>query len=223
MIVGKRALPALGAGRARADRSPRRRLIVEPDDIAIGFGADGGDRAASRLARERGCLTIAFAPAGAEWEFDAADRRPVRPPGAGRDALPRAVGARARVLRAPRPARGPRRAAGPRRRRVELPLPVPGRARERPRGGGRRRAPLGAREGGRDRRAARADADREPRRAGRRGGRRCAATLDAGGRLLALGNGGSATDAMDVVADFRDPAPAGRRGARSTSPRTRRS
>jgi D-sedoheptulose 7-phosphate isomerase len=29
--------------------------------------------------------------------------------------------------------------------------------------------------------------------------------LDAGGRLLALGNGGSATDAMDVVADFRRP------------------
>ena len=26
--------------------------------------------------------------------------------------------------------------------------------------------------------------------------------FDAGGRLLALGNGGSATDAMDVVADF---------------------
>jgi D-sedoheptulose 7-phosphate isomerase len=30
--------------------------------------------------------------------------------------------------------------------------------------------------------------------------------LDHGGKLLALGNGGSATDAMDVVADFRDPA-----------------
>jgi D-sedoheptulose 7-phosphate isomerase len=28
-----------------------------------------------------------------------------------------------------------------------------------------------------------------------------------GGRLLALGNGGSATDAMDVVADFRSPPP----------------
>jgi len=27
----------------------------------------------------------------------------------------------------------------------------------------------------------------------------------AGGRLLALGNGGSATDAMDVAADFREP------------------
>jgi D-sedoheptulose 7-phosphate isomerase len=31
------------------------------------------------------------------------------------------------------------------------------------------------------------------------------ADLEAGGRLLALGNGGSATDAMDVVADFRFP------------------
>ena len=28
--------------------------------------------------------------------------------------------------------------------------------------------------------------------------------FEAGGKLLALGNGGSATDAMDVVADFRD-------------------
>ena len=31
------------------------------------------------------------------------------------------------------------------------------------------------------------------------------AELEGGGRLLALGNGGSATDAMDVVADFRFP------------------
>ena len=29
------------------------------------------------------------------------------------------------------------------------------------------------------------------------------ASFSAGGKLLALGNGGSATDAMDVVADFR--------------------
>ena len=34
------------------------------------------------------------------------------------------------------------------------------------------------------------------------------AAFDAGGRLLALGNGGSATDAMDVVADFAGPPPA---------------
>ena len=31
------------------------------------------------------------------------------------------------------------------------------------------------------------------------------AAFDAGGRLLALGNGGSATDAMDAVADFAGP------------------
>jgi D-sedoheptulose 7-phosphate isomerase len=35
------------------------------------------------------------------------------------------------------------------------------------------------------------------------------AAFERGGRLLALGNGGSATDAMDVVADLRSP-PAGR-------------
>ncbi len=33
----------------------------------------------------------------------------------------------------------------------------------------------------------------------------CARAFEAGGRLLALGNGGSATDAMDAVADFRAP------------------
>ena len=39
----------------------------------------------------------------------------------------------------------------------------------------------------------------------------------AAGRLLALGNGGSATDAMDAVADMRRPAArAGPRAARST-------
>ena len=32
-------------------------------------------------------------------------------------------------------------------------------------------------------------------------------TFESGGRLFALGNGGSATDAMDVVADFRQPPP----------------
>jgi D-sedoheptulose 7-phosphate isomerase len=36
------------------------------------------------------------------------------------------------------------------------------------------------------------------------------ASFDAGGTLLAIGNGGSATDAMDAVADFRAP---GRRDA----------
>ena len=58
----------------------------------------------------------------------------------------------------------------------------------------------------RGRRAARRDAATAAATvlAGGRGGR-CAAALDAGGRLLALGNGGSATDAIDVVADFVAP------------------
>ena len=41
-------------------------------------------------------------------------------------------------------------------------------------------------------------------------------TFDAGCKLLAFGNGGSATDAMDVVADFAKLVEAGGRGGRST-------
>ncbi len=50
-------------------------LIAEPDDIAIAFGADepGGEEVAaarSRRPASRGCLTVAFAPSGAEWELE---------------------------------------------------------------------------------------------------------------------------------------------------------
>ena len=61
--------------------------------------------------RATGCLTSPSPPVGAECEFERPDRRPVRRPGAGRDDLPRAVGARARLLRAPRAADRARRAA----------------------------------------------------------------------------------------------------------------
>jgi D-sedoheptulose 7-phosphate isomerase len=61
VIVGKRALPAIAlAGEVG--------LIAAPVDIAMGFGADCDDAIA--VARERGCLTIGFAPVGAEWEFE---------------------------------------------------------------------------------------------------------------------------------------------------------
>ena len=68
--------------------------------------------------------------------------------------------------------------------------------------------------------ALRAQTLTEGARRAARGGGRAARRFDAGGTLLALGNGGSATDAMDVVADFRSRR---RPAARSTSPRTRRS
>jgi len=72
VIVGKRALPALGLAGEGGDLVGQVALIAAADDIAIAFGAgeDGGEAArAIALARGRGCLTVAFAPAGAEWEF----------------------------------------------------------------------------------------------------------------------------------------------------------
>jgi D-sedoheptulose 7-phosphate isomerase len=72
VIVGKRALPAIGLAGEGGDLRSQVELIIGAEDIAIAFGADrdGGEAAAAvALARERGCLTIAFAPAGAEWEF----------------------------------------------------------------------------------------------------------------------------------------------------------
>ena len=98
---------------------------------------------------------------------------------------------------------------------VELPLSVPGRDPDRPRGRGGGRPGVGADEGGRGRCAARADAAGGRRgTARRRGG--TAARVRAGGKLLALGNGGSATDAMDAVADLTRRRRAGRRTRRST-------
>src|SRR6187200_1111976 len=66
VIVGKRALPAIGLAGEGGPLDGQVALLAEPDDIAIGFGGDDV-RAAVATARERGCLTLAFAPVGAEW------------------------------------------------------------------------------------------------------------------------------------------------------------
>jgi D-sedoheptulose 7-phosphate isomerase len=68
VIVGKRALPAIGLAGEGGDITGQVALIAAPDDVAMGFGADCDDAIA--VARERGCLTIAFEAAGAEWEFE---------------------------------------------------------------------------------------------------------------------------------------------------------
>ena len=72
VIVGKRALPALDV----ADPA-RVALLAEPDDIVLAFGepADGLAGAVA-AARARGCLTLAFAPLGADWEFDPPEADP---------------------------------------------------------------------------------------------------------------------------------------------------
>ena len=79
VIVGKRALPAIGLAAEGGELAKQVELIARARDIAIAFGAeeDSGQAAqAVELARARGCLTISFAPAGAEWEIepDLADR-----------------------------------------------------------------------------------------------------------------------------------------------------
>ena len=113
VIVGKRALPAIGLsprGRA-ADRAGRRwspspttsRSPSAPTSRTAETVAALALRARARLPDDR--LRARRAPSGSSSR---PSRGPVRAPGAGRDALPRALGAGARVLRPPRPARGPR-------------------------------------------------------------------------------------------------------------------
>jgi len=68
VIVGKRALPAIGLAGEGGDIAAQVALIAASDDVAMGFGRDCDDAVA--VARERGCLTIAFAGVGAEWQFE---------------------------------------------------------------------------------------------------------------------------------------------------------
>jgi D-sedoheptulose 7-phosphate isomerase len=206
VIVGKRALPALGLAAEGGELAAQVEAVAEPDDIVIGFEADRDPetRAALTLARERGCLTIAFGAAGAEREFE--------PPGddpftsqelvetlyhllwelvhvffdhrgllAGREA--RAVhdtGASSFLY--------PFLAESEHdldaivddvRSSVLIKAAEVGELRARTLT---------------ENREALVDAARDLRR-----------LLDAGGKLLACGNGGSATDAMDLVADLRQP------------------
>jgi D-sedoheptulose 7-phosphate isomerase len=71
VIVGKRALPALGLAGEGGAIAPQVALEAEAADIAMAFGGDRDVLDALAAARGRGCLTIAFTPdSGAEWEFD---------------------------------------------------------------------------------------------------------------------------------------------------------
>lgn len=75
VIVGKRALPALGLTRDGGSLRRQLELLARPDDIAIAFDdgteADAAETAAAlAAASELGCLTIGFPTADAEWRFD---------------------------------------------------------------------------------------------------------------------------------------------------------
>ncbi len=150
VIVGKRALPAIAltpdggklGGSGHAAGGPRRhRDRVRGRRRCDRGGA--GTRNRPRLPHDR--VRSRRGRVGAR----AAEQRPVRRSGADRDALPPAVGAGARLLRASRAAPRPRCRAGARHGRLELPLSVPGRRRARSRGGPGGRRSFGRVEGGR--------------------------------------------------------------------------
>ena len=100
VIVGKRALPGARACRARDVGAAGRRPTTSRWPSATGRRSTRrcGRRGARRADRRLRAV-------GAEWAFDVPTADPFVAPGAGRDDLPRAVGARARLLRAPRAAR----------------------------------------------------------------------------------------------------------------------
>jgi D-sedoheptulose 7-phosphate isomerase len=201
VIVGKRALPAIGLAGEGGPLAEQVGLIAEPDDIAIGFGAVAS---AIEVARERGCLTLAFEPSGAEWEFE-----PSGPDPAVRQELVETlyhvlwelvhVFFDHRGLLEGRSAR-PTHDTGASsflypflaEREHDLEAIV----------ADVRDSVLAKAEEVGELRTQTLTENRDELITAAAGLRQ---DLDAGGRLLALGNGGSATDAMDAVADFRHP------------------
>jgi D-sedoheptulose 7-phosphate isomerase len=73
VIVGKRAIPALAVLGEPARLAGEVALLAREPDVVLVFG-EAADRdalaGAIAAARARGCLTVAFAPLGAEWEID---------------------------------------------------------------------------------------------------------------------------------------------------------
>jgi D-sedoheptulose 7-phosphate isomerase len=205
VIVGKRALPAIGLASEGGPLEEQAELLIRPDDVVIAFGPGTGGALA--VAAARGCLTIAFEAGGADWGFE--------PPGD--DPFVRQELAETlyhvlwelchvffehRGLLEGREARqvhdtGASSFLYPFLGETESDL-------ESVVGDVRGSVLMKAEEVASLRAQTLADGREELLAAAAE----LRAALDAGATLLALGNGGSATDAMDVVADFREP-PAG--------------
>jgi D-sedoheptulose 7-phosphate isomerase len=76
VIVGKRALPALDLGQDFEARLP---VVLHPQDMVMGFAIPERDDAVERalgVAKERGALTFALAGESADYPFDLPDRDP---------------------------------------------------------------------------------------------------------------------------------------------------
>jgi D-sedoheptulose 7-phosphate isomerase len=208
VIVGKRALPAIGLAGEGGALPSQLSVLAEPDDIVIGYEGAAEDAAevhpAIALARERGCQTIAFAPAGAEWEFEVG----VEDPFIEQEVVETLYHVLWELVHVFFDHRGllEGREARPVHDTGQSSFLYPFLSEsERDLGAilddVRRSVLMKSEEVGALREATLAenrDALIETAAELRR-------RFDAGGRLLAFGNGGSATDAMDAVADFRHP------------------
>ncbi|HEX3804833.1 MAG TPA: SIS domain-containing protein [Solirubrobacteraceae bacterium] len=205
VIVGKRALPAIGLAAEGGDITRQVELIAAAEDIAIAFGTEDDDGHAARavtVARSRGCLTVAFSrETGAEWEFD--------PPSSEPHVRQELVETLYHVLwelvhvffdhRGLLSGREPRRTHDAGASSFLYPFlgeressltPVLDDV--------RRSALMKSQEIG----ALRRQTLTENRHALIAAAATLRTAFGRGGKLLALGNGGSATDAMDIVADF---------------------
>ncbi|MFL5827756.1 MAG: SIS domain-containing protein [Thermoleophilaceae bacterium] len=189
VIVGKRALPAIGLSLEGGPLPRQVELLAEPDDIVIGFG---DDVAALAPAAERGCLTVAF-----EHEF----RLPTQDPFIRQELVETLYHVLWEL--------------------VHVFFDHLDRGMEGTGASSFLYPFLGEQEHDLD--AVVADVARSVRMKAEEVGALRVQTLteagpelvaaaaalrrsfERGGKLLALGNGGSATDAMDAVADFRTP------------------
>jgi len=207
VIVGKRALPAIGLAGEGGELRAQVELVVGPDDIAIAFGTDedGGEAASAlELARARGCLTIAFSPAGAEWE-------PI-PPSVDRFVRQELIETLYHVLwelvhvffdhRGLLRGRDERRTHDAGASSFLYPFLNESETELEPVVEDVRRSVLMKAQEIDELRAQTLTDNREALIAAAGALR---AGFDQGGRMLVLGNGGSATDSMDAVADFRIP------------------
>jgi D-sedoheptulose 7-phosphate isomerase len=208
VIVGKRALPALGLVGDSAPLATEVRLAAGADDIVMAFGDDHDLSVAIAAARAAGAITVAFAPLHADWELVA----PVGDPFIAQELVETAYHVLWELVHVFFEHRGL----------------LQGRTERRAHDAGAASflypfladqehdldAVLGDVAGSALLKAREVCELREATLAPGGDGALAAAAatlreaLDGGGRLMALGNGGSATDSMDVVADFAMP-PAG--------------
>jgi D-sedoheptulose 7-phosphate isomerase len=209
VIVGKRALPALGLTGESGRAADEVRLAAESEDIVIAFGErrDGPDLAeAVATARGLGCLTVAFSDLEAEWQLVVPTEDPfVRQELV--ETLYHVLWELVHVFfehRGLLEGRTERRSHDAGASSFLYPFLA-----EREHDLGAVLADVGASA---LMKAQEAHALREATLVGHsvtlgEAAASLGACLRAGGRLLALGNGGSATDATDAVADFVSPPP----------------